>query len=193
METASRHCSTGGTILLKGKTTMDMKRPTDRLQDLKCQGQHPGNKQTNIRLTSQRWPPLIPLTATRLHFLWWAAFWGLKGFWRKAHQILLMWKQCLMMIRTIKLNVRLPPDLITSFLHLTHPTSFQLVLLITWVWEDLMNEQSRTGRGDAAVFLRLKLKSCFHPQFKRHYHIYVLNIPLLRLSGTSTSAEWVCF
>lgn len=132
-------------------------------------------------------------STTPLHFLCWAAFWGLKGFCRKARGILSMWKQYLMMVRTIKWNVKLPSDLITSFLHLTHPTSFQLVLLITWVWEDLMNEQIRTGRGDAAVFLWLKLKSCFHPWLKCHYHIYILNIPLLQLSGASTSAEWVCF
>lgn len=47
-----------------------------------------------------------------------------------------------------------------------------------------MNEQIRTGRRNA-VFLWLKLKSCFHPRLKCHYHMYVLNTP-------PSKVEW-CF
>lgn len=88
-EAVSRHCSTGGTIFTKGKTTMGRKVSTTLSQDLKHQDHHAG--QNPIKPTGQAPPPLIPPTAARLHC--WkfssalaacsrgAAFWGLKGFW----------------------------------------------------------------------------------------------------------------
>lgn len=67
-----------------------------------------------------------------------------------------------MMPRTIQVNVKLASDFITSFPHLTHPTSFQLVPKIIWAFEDLTKEQIRTGRGNAS-FPLIKIKDLFSP------------------------------
>lgn len=86
-----------------------------------------------------------------------------KGFWRKARGILPEWKRCIMMLRTIQLNVMFPSDFIASFLHLAHATSSQVVLLIFWAFEELMNEQIRTGRELKCCFPLIKIEALFPP------------------------------
>jgi len=126
---------------------------TTLLQDLKCQVQNP------TKLTSRAPPPSAPSRAARVpsaavlilksscRLSRRAAFWGLKGSWNIFDTEA---SHC--DVKNNMINVKLPSDFATSFLHLTHPASFQLVPLIIWAFEDLMNEQIRTGRGNA-VFL----------------------------------------